>query len=159
MGLPCCHCWLSQSLFWDLLSRLDIFSNRTERSQRWFGNLEVSVIKLIKLSVLITAVWGSSQVRASLSHTMRGGESVQSGSHEPLPLTTKVWAVPSAACDSLSSHKSAGCHGIFRCLLSVAEEKSVSCIQARKIIQEMNAPFVESRKRCRVNFFPFPANL
>ena len=43
-----------------------------------------------------------------------------------------------------------GCHDIFRCLLSVTEEKSVSCLQARKISQEMNAAFVESRKSCRV---------
>lgn len=45
-----------------------------------------------------------------------------------------------------------GCHDIFRCLLSATEEKSVSCLQARKIIQEINAALLESRK-CRVKIF------
>lgn len=46
-----------------------------------------------------------------------------------------------------------GCHDIFRRLLSLTEEKSVSCLQARKIIQEMSDAFVESRKCCRVKIF------
>lgn len=100
-----------------------------------------------------TAIWHSSWTTAPFSHIISSGESFQSGSHEPVPFTVKVREMPSNLCDSLWYYKSVGCGDIFRCLLLGAEEKSLSCLQVRKINQEVNAAFVESRKYCIVKFF------
>lgn len=112
--------------------------------------MEVSVKVL---NTVITPIYSRSWARVSFSHTIRGGESFLSGSHEPLPFTVWVCEMPSSLCDSLYYYKSVGCRDIFKCLLSVTEEKSVSCLQARKIIQKMNAAFVQSRKCFRVKIF------
>lgn len=137
--------WTIHSAVWD------VPSNKPIGSLCWFGNLEVAVKELYALitSILIKSIWFSSWAKSSFSHTMRGGENFQSGSHEPLPFTVRVSEMPRSLCDSLYYYKSVGSHGIFRCLLS----RTASCLQARGIIQEINSAFVESRKCCRVKIF------
>lgn len=95
------------------------------------------------------SIWFSSWAKSLFSHTIKGGENFRSGSHEPLPFTVRVWEMPRSLSESLCYYKSVGCHGIFRSLLS----RTVSCLQAKRIIQEMNAAFMESRKCCRVKIF------
>lgn len=65
---------------------------------------------------------------------------------EVMNLSLPLTEMPRSLSDSPYYYKSVGCRGIFRWLLS----RTVSCLQARRIIQEINAAFVESRKCCRV---------
>lgn len=151
----CCHCQPSQCLCWVRINYPSFFASKTfPQTTFWRATAVLETCWFLWKSLEFQLqIWGSPWARTSFSHTIKGGESSRSGSRAPLPFTVKVWEMPSNLCDSLWSHKSVGCWDIFRCLLLVADKQSVSCLPARKIIQEMNAAYLESKKCCRVKFF------